>query len=856
MRIVIDMQGAQTGSRFRGIGRYTISLAQAIVRNRGEHDVILLVNGMLSSSIPSIRENFKNLLPRQKIQVWNAASPVGSENPQNTNRRLIAEVVQQDFIKNLHPDVFLVMSFFEGLNEDGVTSIPEAQQAAYPCPVAVIFYDAIPLIEKEKYLDPHPFLKKAYEHKIEQIKNADLLLAISESSKKEATHYLGFPSEKVVNIRAAVEPIFTTKNHPTEKIKEFKDIFDIRDQFILYSGATDQRKNHKGLISAYSILPNTIKKKYQLVLAGGLPAEHLADFEKHIKKCGLTKNQVIFTGRISDDFLVLAYSSCALYVFPSWHEGFGLPVLEAMSCGAAVIGANTTSIPEVIGREDALFDPHSPSSIAEKIAEILENPERLATLRAHSLAQAKKFSWDISAKSALQALEKISTSTHGKKKSPQGLIDRLLPLIQDTPENDLKRLAQAISCNIPNTKPQLLIDVSELVQRDSRTGIQRVVRSILQQWFQNPPSTFDLHLVYADKRYIGYRYAKKFTRLLLDSKSDSEISVLTADEDHPIDFSNGDIFIALDLQPEVQTFQALFYKSMQNYGVDVRFVIYDLLPVTLPDCFPPSADLNHAKWLEVASEADGVICISQSVAQSFQRWAKQKYPTKTYHRSIDWFHLGADLGNSMPTTGLPSDAETVLQRIRSAASFLMVGTLEPRKGHTQVLEAFERLWSQGAPCQLVLVGRAGWRVEALLERLRQHPRRQTQLFWLEGISDEYLEKIYAASTCLIAASYDEGFGLPLIEAAQHKLPIMARDIAVFREVAGEHAYYFDGLAPQDLASAIERWLALHASGQHPRSDAMPWLTWAQSAQQLLQRILPASAQPGSQPLHNTSQIGL
>ena len=156
----------------------------------------------------------------------------------------------------------------------------------------------------------------------------------------------------------------------------------------------------------------------------------------------------------------------------------------------------------------------------------------------------------------------------------------------------------------------------------------------------------------------------------------------------------------------------------------------------------------------------------------------------------------------------------------------------------------------------MLVGRAGWRVEALLERLRQHPRRQTQLFWLEGISDEYLEKIYAASTCLIAASYDEGFGLPLIEAAQHKLPIMARDIAVFREVAGEHAYYFDGLAPQDLASAIERWLALHASGQHPRSDAMPWLTWAQSAQQLLQRILPASAQPGSQPLHNTSQIGL
>ena len=201
----------------------------------------------------------------------------------------------------------------------------------------------------------------------------------------------------------------------------------------------------------------------------------------------------------------------------------------------------------------------------------------------------------------------------------------------------------------------------------------------------------------------------------------------------------------------------------------------------------------------------------------------------------------------MPTTGLPSDAETVLQRIRSAASFLMVGTLEPRKGHTQVLEAFERLWSQGAPCQLVLVGRAGWRVEALLERLRQHPRRQTQLFWLEGISDEYLEQVYQACACLLASSEGEGFGLPLIEAAQHHLPIVARDLPVFREGAGAHAYYFDGLTAHDLAAAIERWLALHASGQHPRSDAMPWLTWAQSAQQLLQRILPASAQPSSQP---------
>jgi hypothetical protein len=111
------------------------------------------------------------------------------------------------------------------------------------------------------------------------------------------------------------------------------------------------------------------------------------------------------------------------------------------------------------------------------------------------------------------------------------------------------------------------------------------------------------------------------------------------------------------------------------------------------------------------------------------------------------------------------------------------------------------------------------------------------LFWLRGISDEYLEKIYAASTCLIAASEGEGFGLPLIEAAQHKLPIIARDIPVFKEVAGEHAFYFSGAAPADLANGVQAWIALHKAGTAPRSDKMFRLTWKESTQNLLEVIV-------------------
>jgi glycosyltransferase involved in cell wall biosynthesis len=167
----------------------------------------------------------------------------------------------------------------------------------------------------------------------------------------------------------------------------------------------------------------------------------------------------------------------------------------------------------------------------------------------------------------------------------------------------------------------------------------------------------------------------------------------------------------------------------------------------------------------------------------------------------------------------------------------MVGTIEPRKGHAQTLAAFEKLWSDGGDANLVIVGRKGWGMDKLAEAMRHHPEHGRRLFWLEGISDEYLEKVYAASTSLIAASYGEGFGLPLIEAAQHKLPIIARALPVFREVAGEHAFYFNGKEPQDLARAVREWMMLYQSDKNPRSEGMPWLTWKQSSQQLMDLIL-------------------
>jgi glycosyltransferase involved in cell wall biosynthesis len=368
-----------------------------------------------------------------------------------------------------------------------------------------------------------------------------------------------------------------------------------------------------------------------------------------------------------------------------------------------------------------------------------------------------------------------------------------------------------------------------LVQCDAKIGIQRVLRSILKEWLLNPPEGYRVEPVYAAVEQ-GYRYARQFIQRFLGVDN----GVLA---DEPIDFAMGDIFFGMDLQPQVQVAQRAFYQTMRRQGVRVRFMVYDLLCVMMPQYFPPGAADGFAQWLNIVAESDGAVCISRAVADELAVWVEQSGAKRQRPFAIDWFHLGVDVEHTHPTECLPLDADTALAQFRSRITFLMVGTLEPRKGHSQVLDALEQLWQSGIDTNLVIVGKQGWMVKKMVDRLRAHAEREKRLFWLEGISDEYLEKIYAASTCLIAASYGEGFGLPLIEAAQHKLPIITRDIPVFREVAGEYAYYFESETADGLAEAIKSWLSRYGEGIHLKSADMPWLTWKESAARLLKILI-------------------
>lgn len=401
MRIVMDLQACQSESRFRGIGRYSMNLAQAMIRNGKEHDIFIMLNSQYPDSIHDIRQALHGLLPKDHIVVFHTPQPVCEKNPANVWRTRAAELVRLSFLESLHPDAIYIHSLFEGYIDHIVTSIGELNGKYI---TAVTLYDLIPLVHQDTYLSDST-MSQWYLGKIESLKRADLICAISDYSHFEAISMLGLHDENVVAISSAIDDSFERRTYPKADQQMIKDQYGIFRPFVMYTGGGDYRKNIEGLIQAYARLPEIVRNHHQLAVVCSLSDAERLRLRDLVRGSGLHDYDVVFTGYVPDQHLIALYNLCKLFVFPSFHEGFGLPILEAMACGAPVIGSNKTSIPEVIGREDALFDPGNINSIMEKLNFALTDIEFLDSLQNHSIRQVKRFSWDHTAQCAIRALE-------------------------------------------------------------------------------------------------------------------------------------------------------------------------------------------------------------------------------------------------------------------------------------------------------------------------------------------------------------------------------------------------------------------------------------------------------------------
>ena len=1084
MKIVVDLQALQSqGSRFRGIGRYTFELTTALLR-MGKHDIHLVLSAAFPDYVQEIRQDFAALIAPDNIHVFSIPTPVTGSLPKHAWRRLAAEHLRENFLLDLHPDVLFVPSLFEGLTDNIVTSVNHPELAAR---TVVTIYDLIPLVLAEQYLG-NPTMRDWYYRKLQALKNAGMGLAISEYSRQEAIGLLGLDPEQVVTTLLAVPQHFRPVQLDSGYVQQLRTQFGINRPFILYNGGAESRKNVDSLIAAYAQLPLEVRMQYQLVIAGKLQPWQYKHLAKLAKQHGLFSSDMPLTGFVTDEELVALYNMAHLFVFPSLYEGFGLPVLEAMTCGTPTLCADNTSLPEVAGWEGALFDGNDVPMLTAKLHEGIFDEGFRQTLREHAQQQVLPFSWDNTAKQVMTALEALHQrrQLEGESAVPVRLqrlalvcgaavddaswrhVERLLPslarfyqvdLITEQPlpqvawlqansvlrshqylldnpmayqrrlyvpsqgqggmsdrellylmqlqpgsllltslyspnfqasadrlylthgyqalqalqedaiatqypackalldaawgvitpnlkvlaeaqawfgkpsteyweaitsapeatavcgssvegkqyydaierfhtehplvheqalleqlkglqgfnapteqdwlgfakawgerhqqlldymyverqptrvermrdafvashmlisptDNDWLAVSQCIADNRPaclSGKRTLFYDVSAFSRQDQGTGVHRVTRKILSELFISPPEGFRVEPIYADDGV--FRYARRMTHDFLGLPAPTLMDEL-------VDFHGGDTYLCIDMELRMPQDMELTFQRIRALGVSVYFLIHDILAVKLPERYFDDFVRRHFRqWLSaVARVADGLICTTLTVQEELAQWLVENPPKRIGMPRLGHCTLGADIRKVVETETLTAEQEALLTRLNGRPAFLMVSTLEPRKGYAQALKAFEYLWARGVEVDLVIVGKKGWNVDELVKSLENHAELGKRLHWLKFVSDTLLGRLYASCQALLIASEGEGFGLPLIEAAQHNLPVVARNLPVFRELAGEHVFYFEGSKPSELAQALQQWLLLKQQGEEPSTEGIQWATWQESAE--------------------------
>jgi glycosyltransferase involved in cell wall biosynthesis len=747
MRIVIDMQSMQTDSRYRGIGRYSMALTQAIARNANQHEIWIILNDSIPETIAEVRNSLKDFVPLDRVIAFETPRLVSWENPSNAWRRRAAELIRLSFISELEPDIVHVTSLFEGANLcDAVISI---DSFGLDAKIVVTLYDLIPFLNPKNYLGVD-WARQWYSDKINNLKQANLLLSISESSRQEAITFLGIHANDIVNISSAHTDIFMPCVDDATCREVLFSKYGITKSYLIYNGALEARKNLDGLLRAFALLPLSLRNTHQLVFAGKVSEYERERLAYLATSLGISE-QFILTGYVSDNDLVALFTYCTLFVFPSLHEGFGLPALEAMACGAPTIGSNTTSIPEVIGRADALFDPHIPDEIAKKIAEVLSDENFIRSLREHALLQASKFSWDNCAKRAISAFEEVN-----KRKSANKLLNS--SEISERRARSYYDLIEAIA-RIPHEpvgpSDADLVNVARCIA-SNRSIINKIVRSQRLperiKWRIEGPfdSSYSLALV---NRETARGLAQIGHEVILHST------------EGPGDYPANEKFLVDN--PDLAE---MYRRSFEIKQIDADITSRNLYP---PRVIDMDCRLNflHAygweesgfpvEWVNNFNESlQGITVLSEHVRKVLIDNGVS-VPIEVCGAGVDhWSRISAQ-------------SQHILESHKFR--FLHVSSCFPRKGIDVMLEAYGQAFQKNKEVTLIIktFKNPHNEIEYLLNKARSHnPDFPSVQILFGDYTDSEMKALYEECDALIAPSRAEGFGLPMAEALLSGLAVI------------------------------------------------------------------------------------
>ena len=280
--------------------------------------------------------------------------------------------------------------------------------------------------------------------------------------------------------------------------------------------------------------------------------------------------------------------------------------------------------------------------------------------------------------------------------------------------------------------------------------------------------------------------------------------------------------------------------ARQN-GATVGVVMYDLLPVTNPEFFKSNVKEPFAASLKIALEqGDYFIAISQTVRDTLRDYAFEHGPRHLQsNATFASFRLGSTLDMARAKGRVRPAVVEAFAGDRYPAPFLTVGTIEPRKNHVLLLDAFDQVWQRFPEAGLCIVGRIGWLCDDLIRRIHRHPQYNRSLFMFNDLSDSELEHCYRHAKALIFPSHAEGFGLPVVEALQHGLHALVSDIPIHREVGRDFCTYFHHQRPDHLAELV---CHIEQTGSFPdvrQPDEFAIPDWSESTREFVAQCLAA-----------------
>jgi glycosyltransferase involved in cell wall biosynthesis len=285
-------------------------------------------------------------------------------------------------------------------------------------PTVANHFDLIPRTFPAHYLQ-EPHVRALYERSLGLIRRAGRVIAISQYVRQEALASLGIPAERVRVAWPVADPVFRPLPEAERErlLAPLRRRLGLPDGFVLTVSHLHHAKNLRGLFTAWRLLPAAVRREMPLVLSSLLGPADRDRVEGWARQDGIA-GDLRFTSLVSDEELAALYNAATLYVHPSRSEGFGLPVLEAMRCGAAVIAGNATSLPEVVGDAGVLFDPENPAALARAIEELSGDAARRRELGRQARERAAEFRAGDLGRETLAAYEEAARDGAARPRKP------------------------------------------------------------------------------------------------------------------------------------------------------------------------------------------------------------------------------------------------------------------------------------------------------------------------------------------------------------------------------------------------------------------------------------------------------